>query len=65
MTHRKLAPIPRGWSATLIIVGPVTTYKAGQSFSKLPGDRHGISANASKTKLGQAPRGVRGGHEQE
>jgi quercetin dioxygenase-like cupin family protein len=28
----------------------VTTYKAGQSFSELPGDRHGISANASKKK---------------
>jgi hypothetical protein len=25
-------------------------YKAGQSFSELPGDRHGVSANASKTK---------------
>ena len=31
--------------------GPVTTYKAGQSFSELPGDRHSVSANASKTKL--------------
>ena len=30
--------------------GPVTTYKVGQSFSELPGDRHGVSANASKTK---------------
>src|SRR5580700_1779304 len=30
--------------------GPVTTYKAGQSFSELPGDRHGVSANASNTK---------------
>jgi quercetin dioxygenase-like cupin family protein len=30
--------------------GPVTTYNAGQSFSELPGDRHGVSANASKTK---------------
>jgi len=29
---------------------PVTTYKAGQSFSELPGDRHGVSANASKKK---------------
>jgi quercetin dioxygenase-like cupin family protein len=26
--------------------GPVTTYKAGQSFSELPGDRHGVSTNA-------------------
>ncbi len=30
--------------------GPVTTYTAGQSFSELPGDRHSVSANASKTK---------------
>ena len=28
----------------------MTTYKAGQSFSELPGDRHGVTANASKTK---------------
>ncbi len=30
--------------------GPVTTYRAGQSFSELPGDRHRVSANASDTK---------------
>ena len=30
--------------------GPVTTYKAGESFSEMPGDRHGVSANASKTE---------------
>jgi len=30
--------------------GPVTTYKARQTFSELPGDRHGVSTNASKTK---------------
>ena len=30
--------------------GPVTTYKAGQSFSEMPGDRHGVSANASETE---------------
>src|ERR1043166_8058861 len=30
--------------------GPLTTYKAGQSFSELPGDLHRVSANASKTK---------------
>jgi quercetin dioxygenase-like cupin family protein len=30
--------------------GPVTTYRAGQSFSELPGDRHSVSANASKTQ---------------
>jgi quercetin dioxygenase-like cupin family protein len=30
--------------------GPVTTYQAGQSFSEMPGDRHAVSANASKAK---------------
>ncbi|MDP9810166.1 quercetin dioxygenase-like cupin family protein [Rhizobium tibeticum] len=30
--------------------GPVKTYKAGESFSEMPGDRHGVSENASKTK---------------
>jgi quercetin dioxygenase-like cupin family protein len=29
--------------------GPVTTYKTGQSFSELPGDRPDVSANASNT----------------
>ncbi len=30
--------------------GPVTTYRAGESFSELPGDRHAVSANASTTE---------------
>jgi quercetin dioxygenase-like cupin family protein len=30
--------------------GPVTIYKAGESFSELPGDRHSVSANASDTE---------------
>jgi quercetin dioxygenase-like cupin family protein len=30
--------------------GPVRTYKAGESFSELPGDRHSVSANASDTE---------------
>ena len=33
--------------------GPVTTYKAGQNFSEMPGDRHGVSANASETEPGR------------
>jgi quercetin dioxygenase-like cupin family protein len=28
----------------------VRTYKAGESFSELPGDRHSVSANASDTE---------------
>ena len=30
--------------------GPVVTYRAGESFSEMPGDRHGVSENASKTE---------------
>lgn len=30
--------------------GPVTTYRAGESFSEYPGDRHGVSENASLTE---------------
>ena len=30
--------------------GPVKVYRAGQNFSEMPGDRHGVSANASKTR---------------
>jgi quercetin dioxygenase-like cupin family protein len=30
--------------------GPVTKYRAGESFSEFPGDRHGVSANASDTE---------------
>ena len=30
--------------------GPVKIYRAGESFSENPGDRHGVSANGSATK---------------
>lgn len=30
--------------------GPIKTYRAGESFSEFPGDRHGVSENASKTE---------------
>jgi quercetin dioxygenase-like cupin family protein len=30
--------------------GPVITYRAGESFSELPGDRHSVSENASATQ---------------
>ncbi|MCK3777067.1 cupin domain-containing protein [Ensifer sesbaniae] len=30
--------------------GPVKEYKAGESFSEMPGDRHGVSENGSKTE---------------
>ncbi len=30
--------------------GPITTYRAGESFAEIPGDRHGVSENASVTE---------------
>jgi quercetin dioxygenase-like cupin family protein len=30
--------------------GPVVTYNAGENFSEMPGDRYGVSANASDTQ---------------
>jgi quercetin dioxygenase-like cupin family protein len=30
--------------------GPVVTYRKGESFSEMPGDRHSVSENASKTE---------------
>lgn len=30
--------------------GPVTTYRAGESFSEFPGDHHAVSENASNTE---------------
>ena len=30
--------------------GPVRTFTAGENFTELPGDHHGVSANASETQ---------------
>ncbi|WP_342239616.1 cupin domain-containing protein [Inquilinus sp. OTU3971] len=30
--------------------GPVRIYKAGENFTEMPGDHHGVSANASETE---------------
>lgn len=30
--------------------GPEKTYRAGENFAEMPGDRHGVSANASNTE---------------
>jgi quercetin dioxygenase-like cupin family protein len=53
-THAKsafiYATVLEGAIRSQVNDGPVTTYEAGQSFSELPGDRHGVSANASETK---------------
>ena len=44
------ATVLEGAIASQVNDGPVKTYQAGQSFSELPGDRHRVSANASKTQ---------------
>jgi len=53
-THPKsafiYATVLEGAMRSQVNDGPVTTYKAGQSFSEMPGDRHSVSANASTTK---------------
>ena len=53
-THAKsafiYATVLEGEILSQVNDGPETVYKAGESFTELPGDRHGVSANASKTK---------------
>jgi len=44
------ATVLEGAIASQVNDGPVKVYKAGESFSEMPGDRHAVSANASKTK---------------
>jgi quercetin dioxygenase-like cupin family protein len=44
------ATVLEGEIASQVNDGAVKTYRAGESFSELPGDRHRVSANASKTK---------------
>jgi quercetin dioxygenase-like cupin family protein len=53
-THAKsafiYATVLEGAIRSQINDGPVTSYKAGQSFPELPDDRHRVSANASETE---------------
>ena len=53
-THAKsafiYATVLEGAIRSQVNDGPVTIYKAGESFSEMPGDRHRVSANASETK---------------
>jgi quercetin dioxygenase-like cupin family protein len=53
-THAKsafiYATVLEGAIRSQVNNGPVTVYEAGQNFSEAPGDRHGVSANASETK---------------
>lgn len=53
-THPKsafiYATVLEGEIRSQVNKGPVKTYKAGENFSENPGDLHGVSENASKTK---------------
>jgi len=53
-THAKsafiYATVLEGAIRSQVNDGPVKIYTTGESFSELPGDRHGVSANASQTK---------------
>lgn len=44
------ATVLKGAIRSKVNDGPETIYKAGENFSELPGDRHGVSANASATE---------------
>ena len=39
-----------GAIASQVNDGPVKTYKAGEGFTEMPGDRHAVSANGSETE---------------
>jgi quercetin dioxygenase-like cupin family protein len=44
------ATVLEGAIVSRINDAPAKTYRAGESFSEMPGDRHLVSANASKTE---------------
>ena len=53
-THPKsafiYATVLEGAIRTSVNNGPVVAYRAGQNFSEMPGDRHTLDENASKTE---------------
>lgn len=53
-THPKsafiYATVLEGAIRTSVNDGPVVTYRAGQNFSEMPGDRHTVDENASNTE---------------
>ena len=53
-THAKsaliYATVLEGAIRSKVNDGPTKTYQVGENFTELPGDHHGVSANASDTK---------------
>ena len=60
MARRRRTPIPNsafiyatvleGAIRSKVNDGPERVYRAGEGFAEMPGDRHGVSANASDTE---------------
>ena len=44
------ATVQQGAVRSKVNDGPESVYRAGESFSEMPGDHHGVSANASATE---------------
>ena len=44
------ATVLEGSISSQVNDGPVKTYQAGESFTEMPGDRHAVSANGSKSR---------------
>ena len=49
------ATVLEGAVRTSVNDGPTVVYKAGQNFSEMPGDRHAVDENASKTEPAKMP----------
>lgn len=53
-THAKsaviYATVIQGAVRSKVNDGPVKTYRTGENWTEMPGDHHGVSANASKTR---------------
>lgn len=53
-THAKsaviYATVIQGSVRSKLNDGPVKTYRTGENWTEMPGDHHGVSANASKTR---------------
>ena len=59
------ATVLEGAIRTSVNDGPAVTYRAGQNFAEMPGDRHTVDENASKTEPAKTAGRVRGGYGRE
>jgi quercetin dioxygenase-like cupin family protein len=59
------ATVLEGAIRTSVNDGPAVVYRAGQAFPEMPGDRHTLDENPSKTETRQAATRVRAGYGRE